>query len=141
MLVGLITLIALCEYQLLQTFHVFQNLNYSIYVSCFLDVNYESIRICTTNECLRTAASLKYSIDFTVDPCQNFYKFACGKWSEEHPNHGWFRSFSSFTTISERVAIASQNALTDDDSNNSSDPQAIKKARDFFKSCLDTGRF
>lgn len=74
-----------------------------------------------------------------MDPCDDFYKFTCGKWSEEHPNHGWWRSFSSFSTISERIAIASQNALTNDNKTNLTEPKALKKAKDFFKSCLDTG--
>lgn len=112
---------------------------FNVLIILIVDTRSKSVQICTTNECLRTASSLKSSIDFNVDPCDDFYKFACGKWSEEHPNHGWWKSFSSFTTISERVAIASLNALTTEDSN-SSEPQAIKKSKDFFKSCLDIGK-
>ncbi|XP_018561401.1 endothelin-converting enzyme homolog [Anoplophora glabripennis] len=92
-------------------------------------------KICTTDECLRAATNIKYSLDFTADPCSNFYRYTCGKWPEEHPNHGWWSSFSSFTTISEKVAIASLNALTSEPSKN--EPEAIQKSRDFFKSCMD----
>ncbi|KAJ8915864.1 hypothetical protein NQ315_015475 [Exocentrus adspersus] len=93
-------------------------------------------KICTSDECLRTATNLKYSIDFTADPCSNFYQYTCGKWPEEHPNHGWWSSFSSFTTISERVAISSLTALASKPSSDD-EPKSLQKSRDFYKSCMD----
>ncbi|XP_074037562.1 endothelin-converting enzyme homolog isoform X2 [Leptinotarsa decemlineata] len=95
-------------------------------------------KICISNECLKTATNLKFSLDPTVDPCDNFYEYTCGKWSEEHPNHGWFSSFSSFTTISERIAISSLEALTTENSG-PDDPEALQKSRNFYKSCMDVG--
>ncbi|CAH1103990.1 unnamed protein product [Psylliodes chrysocephalus] len=93
-------------------------------------------KICTSQECLRTASNFLSSINYSVDPCDNFYKFVCGKWSEEHPNHGWWNSFSSFTTITEKIAIASMNILSEDiDIDN--DPEALKKSKDFYESCID----
>ena len=35
--------------------------------------------LCTSVECLRSAYELKRSMDTEVDPCQDFYRFACGK--------------------------------------------------------------
>ncbi|KAG5890085.1 hypothetical protein JTB14_003648 [Gonioctena quinquepunctata] len=94
--------------------------------------------ICVSNECLKTATNLKFSLDFSVDPCENFYEYTCGKWSEEHPNHGWFSSFSSFTTITEKVAISSLQVLTSE-STGKDEPEALQKSRDFYKSCMDVG--
>ncbi|CAH1159649.1 unnamed protein product [Phaedon cochleariae] len=94
--------------------------------------------ICISNECLRTATNLKFSLDLSADPCEDFYRYTCGKWSEEHPNHGWWSSFSSFTTITEKVAIASLNALTKASVDKDEDePEALRKSRDFYKSCMD----
>lgn len=34
---------------------------------------------------LLSAAHLLDSIDFTQDPCENFYHYACNKWNKNHP--------------------------------------------------------
>ncbi|CAF1663959.1 unnamed protein product, partial [Rotaria magnacalcarata] len=36
--------------------------------------------LCLAPECITAASSLLESIDSTVDPCENFYMFSCGKW-------------------------------------------------------------
>ncbi|XP_072385785.1 endothelin-converting enzyme 1 isoform X1 [Diabrotica undecimpunctata] len=94
------------------------------------------VKICTSSECIKTASSYVSSIDYSVDPCDNFYEFACGKWSEEHLNHGWWNTFSSFSTIEEKIIIETANALTEEPDNLNA-PKAVKKTRDFFKSCMD----
>lgn len=95
-----------------------------------------SYKICTTNECLRSAANLKYSIDFSVDPCDNFYEFCCGKWSKEHPNHGWYSSFSTFTTVTEKIVIESLDIL--DNEVEDDEPKSVSQAKWFYQSCLNT---
>ena len=36
--------------------------------------------MCLTPECIKLAASVLSTIDQTVDPCTDFYKFSCGNW-------------------------------------------------------------
>lgn len=116
-------------------------INYAINIDLtLLDVksNYYSNQICNTPECLRSAANLMFSMDTSVDPCEDFYQFSCGHWSEEHPNHGWYPKFSNFETIEERISIATMKFL---ESNSSvKDPLPVKQCRDFYRSCMDVGK-
>jgi hypothetical protein len=102
----------------------------------YCSIYYEN-QICTSEECLRSAANLRLSLDFSVNPCDDFYKYTCGRWSKEHPNHGWFPSFSAFSTVSEKVLIATENFLTSDEK--TEEPFSVKQTRNFYKSCMDTG--
>ena len=39
---------------------------------------------CLTPECIQVAASLLSANDRTVDPCEDFYSYACGGWIKKH---------------------------------------------------------
>ncbi|XP_044254870.1 endothelin-converting enzyme homolog isoform X2 [Tribolium madens] len=93
------------------------------------------LNICTSEECLKSAANLKLSIDSTTNPCDDFYQYTCGRWSKEHPNHGWFSSFSTFATVSEKVLLSTEEFLTSNEVSN--EPSPITQARNFYKSCID----
>lgn len=41
--------------------------------------------LCETNNCIRAASNLMQSMDFTANPCTDFYQFTCGNWAEDHP--------------------------------------------------------
>ncbi|XP_066145515.1 endothelin-converting enzyme homolog [Euwallacea fornicatus] len=90
--------------------------------------------LCMTNECIRTAANLKYSMNFSVQPCDNFYDFCCGKWSQQHPNHGWYPTFSTFTTVTEKIVIESMKILGE--AVEEDEPQAVSLAKRLYESCI-----
>ncbi|XP_066245414.1 neprilysin isoform X2 [Euwallacea similis] len=90
--------------------------------------------LCMTNECIRSAANLKYSMNFSVQPCDNFYEFCCGKWSQQHPNHGWYPSFSTFTTVTEKIVIESMKVLKEDVEEG--EPKAVSLAKKLYESCV-----
>lgn len=49
-----------------------------------------------TGHCVRTSAALMASIDPTVDPCDDFYGYACGNWIRNHPIPDDRASISNF---------------------------------------------
>lgn len=45
----------------------------------------ESRQLCETKECILAASSILKAMDQTVDPCTDFYKYACGGWERDTP--------------------------------------------------------
>lgn len=45
----------------------------------------ESRQVCETKECILAASSILKAMDQTVDPCTDFYKYACGGWERDTP--------------------------------------------------------
>ena len=42
-------------------------------------------KICLSEECVLAASNLIKMIDKSVDPCENFYAYSCGKYIKEEP--------------------------------------------------------
>jgi hypothetical protein len=59
----------------------------SLFQSCHLCVHYyfsgNSDDVCVKPACVTSAASILESLDLRVDPCQDFYTFACGSWIDQ----------------------------------------------------------
>jgi endothelin-converting enzyme/putative endopeptidase len=78
------------------------------------------------------------SMDLTVDPCADMYKFACGKFAANHPipadqpSSDIFYSLYNVNTQSLNTILAKTSATT---SGRSPDEQKIG---DYYKACLDT---
>ncbi|HJZ87647.1 MAG TPA: M13 family metallopeptidase [Polyangia bacterium] len=79
------------------------------------------------------------ALDRTINPCDDFYGFACGSWMKKTPippdRASWVRSFSE---IQERNEARLHKILEDDAAGKPGpdDPYA-KKLGDFYASCMD----
>ncbi|KAF2902883.1 hypothetical protein ILUMI_03304 [Ignelater luminosus] len=92
--------------------------------------------ICTSEECIRSAAHLRLSMDFNVDPCDDFYKFTCGRWDVEHPSHIWHYEYTNFDTVKERIMTKLLTLLETNVS--ASEPLPLQQMKDLYTSCTDT---
>ncbi|XP_018361879.1 PREDICTED: endothelin-converting enzyme 1-like [Trachymyrmex cornetzi] len=92
------------------------------------------VEICDSEDCMRIAASLKESMNESVDPCDDFYQYACGRWPQEHPSdyslNSWFleRSSRMYRKIRDQL-IVNMSA--------SEVPWAVMQAKTLFTSCMD----
>jgi len=79
------------------------------------------------------------AMDPTIDPCQDFYKFACGNWLKNNPIPGdratWGRSFT--TILEHNEAILRQ--IMETDARGEADPADpyANKVGDFYATCMD----
>ena len=61
--------------------------------------NHSAPHICLTADCVKVAADIINSADFTVDPCEDFYQFACGGWIKSNPIPDGKSSWNTFKKL------------------------------------------
>uniref|UniRef100_A0A8C7ULB3 Membrane metallo-endopeptidase-like 1 n=1 Tax=Oncorhynchus mykiss TaxID=8022 RepID=A0A8C7ULB3_ONCMY len=89
--------------------------------------------VCTTPECVTSAARLLQNMDATVEPCQNFYQYACGGWLERHVIPETSSRHSVFDILRDRLEIVLKGQTTESDQ----DRDAFKKAKTLYSSCMN----
>lgn len=86
--------------------------------------------ICSTEICKSTSNSISQSIDDTVNPCENFFQFACGN----------FASQIDVEHISESEmhrAIFKSEMISFLEKSSEEESIGIQMMRNFYKSCAD----
>ncbi|KAK5820647.1 hypothetical protein F5H01DRAFT_404111, partial [Linnemannia elongata] len=100
--------------------------------------------ICTTPQCVLTASGIINDMDPTADPCQDFSKFTCGGFDEQHeiPSDG--SSISHFDILNESnnrvlryIVDASLGKSPKAAPGDVASQRNIKKLHDLFSSCMD----
>ncbi|XP_011870542.1 PREDICTED: neprilysin-11-like, partial [Vollenhovia emeryi] len=94
------------------------------------------VKICDSEDCVRVAASLKESMNVSVNPCDDFYQYACGRWSQEHPVPDSRLMNSWFSERRDRV-IGKIRDLLKVNMSASEVPWAVMQAKTLFTSCMD----
>lgn len=123
----------------------------------------EERKTCLTPDCIKVAASLLNTADLTVNPCTDFYQYACGGWQKKNPIPDGKSSWSTFKklwqenqnilrTILEKNMVSnltkpassgnssgtSENSSETVEEKAATDPcTACTKARAYYQSCLD----
>ncbi|KAG4073989.1 hypothetical protein HA402_014194 [Bradysia odoriphaga] len=90
--------------------------------------------VCNTTRCIDDAAAMKSKLNKNVDPCDNFYEFACGNFVKNtEPENGWL---DPFAILSRRVQLYLYEILREEAQPD--ELKAIRLAKNFFSSCLNT---
>ncbi|XP_065344431.1 endothelin-converting enzyme 2-like [Cloeon dipterum] len=80
-------------------------------------------------------ARLSSSIDTSVDPCDDFYQFACGGWIEKHPVPEGASHVDQFQLLKDQSKNKIREILEADNSDLKGNP--LMQARSLYRSCLD----
>ncbi|XP_029177304.1 neprilysin-1-like [Nylanderia fulva] len=98
--------------------------------------NNQAYTLCSTPNCVDTASKIAARLDRTVDPCDNFYQFACGGWAKNNPANISYPRISTLSMINEETSQQLREIL--EDGPRSDDTLSLKKARKVYRMCMDT---
>ncbi|XP_040450730.1 kell blood group glycoprotein isoform X10 [Falco naumanni] len=87
---------------------------------------------------LTLLARLLNSRNDTIDPCEDFYKYACGSWEGKHSNRTTEESLNVFDVLLEENQLILKRLLEAPQSGIRG--SAKEKAIRFYRSCMDTQR-
>uniref|UniRef100_A0A3P9MLH8 Membrane metallo-endopeptidase-like 1 n=1 Tax=Oryzias latipes TaxID=8090 RepID=A0A3P9MLH8_ORYLA len=90
--------------------------------------------VCTTADCVTAAARLLQNMDKSVEPCDNFYRYACGGWLERHVIPETSSRHSVFDILRDKLEIVLKGVL---EMTSEADRDAIKKAKVLYNSCMN----
>ncbi|XP_023018621.1 M13 family metallopeptidase neprilysin 1 [Leptinotarsa decemlineata] len=91
--------------------------------------------VCLTEECVRTASSLLSAMDHSMDPCVDFFQYACGTWNKKHIIPEDKSSISTFEVMADQLQVVLKGVLEEPIGMNDND--ATRKAKVFYNSCMD----
>lgn len=95
--------------------------------------------MCNSNECIESAMTLLQTVDFSQDPCQDFYKFACGKFPNDHPlnendlHNSWFIEKDS--QLNGMILNILKSPILE------TDLKIIRETKEFYQSCINKSQF
>ncbi|KAL6445044.1 hypothetical protein ACFW04_002160 [Cataglyphis niger] len=96
----------------------------------------EATNVCENQECKKIAKVISESMDKSLDPCDDFYEYACGKWPEHNPIPKGSRSWSLFHMLQNNVEQQVDDILKEGPKN--SDVLAVKLAKRWYAVCMNT---
>ncbi|XP_046579706.1 neprilysin-like [Haliotis rubra] len=93
--------------------------------------------VCTTEECVMAASRLSSVMDASVNPCDNFYDFACGSWMKKNVIPEDRSSLDMFGVLQDEVLVTLKNLLETEREN---EIDSVKKVKALYASCINETR-
>jgi endothelin-converting enzyme/putative endopeptidase len=78
-------------------------------------------------------------LDQSIDPCTDFYAYACTKWKAQNPIPGDRPGWGSFNVLQERGEYIVRDLLQKYSSNDSGRNPIEQKIGDYYQACMDEG--
>ena len=76
-------------------------------------------------------------MDTSVDPCKDFYKYSCGGWERKYTISPSVTRVTRFGVLNQKNVISLSNTI---ESGKDGNVPAVKLARKFYDSCMNTGQ-
>lgn len=91
--------------------------------------------VCFSPGCIDSAAKVLNQMDPKVEPCDDFYSYACGKFLKETDIPNEKTHVNTFSTVADKVLGQLHKLMTEDMQQNEAAP--FKVANNFFKLCMN----
>ncbi|CAH0717488.1 unnamed protein product, partial [Brenthis ino] len=109
-----------------------------VYTTVLVLTEYKSPRPCLSEVCVGTASRVLAALNKSVDPCEDFYEFACGGWIEKNPVPEWATSWDQLSVLRERLTLDLRELLEDEQ--NKDLPKSVLKAKAMYRTCVDVDK-
>lgn len=96
---------------------------------------FDDANICLKEECIHSASNVLKQMDQQVEPCDDFYNFACGNFIKNTVIPDDQVSVTTFSLIGERLQEQLRLLVTEEVGDNESKPFTI--AKNIFKACMN----
>ena len=94
--------------------------------------------VCMTPACVELAGDILRAMNSTVDPCQDFYQYACGGWINSHVLPDYLGRLVTFSILEELNNDRLREKLSESSSSGpESGSKSIAKAKELYASCMD----
>ncbi|XP_015110388.2 neprilysin-2-like [Diachasma alloeum] len=91
---------------------------------------------CRTSTCLHAAAEVLKKMDRDVEPCDDFYRFACGGFLKNTSIPNDRDQVDTFSVIRDKVQ--EQLRISVEEPSPPTEPKSFKLAKNLYKSCMNT---
>ncbi|XP_013379563.1 neprilysin-1 isoform X2 [Lingula anatina] len=91
--------------------------------------------VCITENCVKTAAALLESMDSSVDPCEDFFQYACGSWNKKNIIPEDKTGFNTFEKLHDELLVKLKALL--EEPLKSGDAASIDQAKILYRSCMN----
>ena len=90
--------------------------------------------VCKTESCKNVSSYVKGCMDETIDPCVNFFSYACGGWIKKNPIPKTSSTFSTFSKLNQQIEKILRKIL---ETESTDDAKVLKKVKKFYQSCMN----
>lgn len=92
-------------------------------------------KVCLTPGCIHTASKVLDAMDSSVEPCDDFYHFACGKFVKNTNIPDEKVSVNTFSVIGDLLQEQLRTLVSEETRDDEAKP--FRLAKDFFKACMN----
>lgn len=111
-------------------------------INCVYSASIDKTEYCTTASCVHGAASILEKINEDFDPCDDFYDYACGSFSDELGVPDEKTTIDTLNMIKDRVEeyVYTLVDIEDEEERKKTDPDKNGRlSKRFYTSCQDQG--